>query len=433
MGLIASQKGLDIIDQARIKKVWARQAFIWRTEAGNISLGTLKRFLKGESIKAENFQAICKAVGVDWEQVVDWEKSSKNPNLFDIEIYPEEDCNEMPDVQVFYDRKTELENLKQSILENKENKSKSRVVAICGSIGIGKTTLAAKLTEEVKSDFEYFIWRSLNDSPPTLSKLLSGLIKFISSEENNDFPNNVDDLIEKLLQVLAKHRVLLVFDGWENVLRTQEAEVSQADSQKYCELLKKIIERKHKSCVVITSQVEPKEFSSPNNNPFVNLIELKGLDFEAGLEILKFKNLKFTTDQAKELINEDYRGNPLQLLHICEHIQSVFDGELTQYKAAYTILCPLQIETAISEHFKSLPSLNAEILKIIATESKPINYQNLKLQIQNHPQVKDSDFQEALKSLFKRSLIERSSQGHEVLYSLQPVIRKCVRKFYGIS
>lgn len=61
----------------------------------------------------------------------------------------------------------------------------------------------------------------------------------------------------------------------------------------------------------------------------VNLIQLAGLDFEAGVKILEERQLTFIPEQAKRLINDDYNGNFLELIHICEHITLVFAGILT--------------------------------------------------------------------------------------------------------
>jgi hypothetical protein len=432
MGLIASDEGLRIVENERLKKNWACQDPKWCSEA-KVEVGTLKRFRGGKTaISQVCFQGICNALGVDWERVVDWEKSRKNrvdDNSELAQIYLKEDCNEMPDVQVFYGREKELEDLKQSILQNR-----SRVVTLCGSPGIGKTALAAKLTEEVKSDFEYFSWRSLNYSPPpTLLKLLSGLIEFLSSEEEIYLPSNVDDLIAKLLKIFATRRVLLVLDGWENILRIQSVEAFRTDYDKYGELLRLVAERKHQSCVVITTQEEPKELSLLKDTPPVNLIRLAGLDFEAGLKILEAKQLKFTRQQAIKLITKDYSGNPLALFHVCEHIQRVFAGSVTQYENYHTFIVPLSVEVAINENCKFLSDLEAEILQIIAKEPTPIDYEKLKSKIPNTSQLSNSDLQTTLSSLLMRSLIERSSQGNEILYSVQSVIRKCIHFFYRIS
>src|SRR6266566_6054984 len=72
-----------------------------------------------------------------------------------------EDWGEAPSLTHFYGRIGELEEIKQWITGEG-----CRVVALLGMGGIGKTAFAAKLAEQVKADFEYVFWRSLQHTPP---------------------------------------------------------------------------------------------------------------------------------------------------------------------------------------------------------------------------------------------------------------------------
>ncbi len=70
--LSASAAGLKIFEQARTLKGWKK------TVSGinspwplDISKSTLERFHKGQPIKHENFIAICEAVGVKWQEIID--------------------------------------------------------------------------------------------------------------------------------------------------------------------------------------------------------------------------------------------------------------------------------------------------------------------------------------------------------------------------
>jgi hypothetical protein len=78
---------------------------------------------------------------------------------------------EMPKSGIFYDRTSELTTLKQWILH--EN---TRLLAILGIVGIGKTALAAQLVQQIKHEFDFIIWRSLATSPP-LSILQTSIIQ----------------------------------------------------------------------------------------------------------------------------------------------------------------------------------------------------------------------------------------------------------------
>ncbi len=69
--LRASESGLEIVDRARRKKGWNKQASIWCGDAQTL-VPTLKRFWRRQPINQEVFVNICKAVEVDnWEDIVD--------------------------------------------------------------------------------------------------------------------------------------------------------------------------------------------------------------------------------------------------------------------------------------------------------------------------------------------------------------------------
>jgi predicted NACHT family NTPase len=65
----ASEQGLKDINQARIAMGWNRTDNRW-LEKSLVSRATLNRFLKGETVKHDNFVAICAAVGIgNWKRV----------------------------------------------------------------------------------------------------------------------------------------------------------------------------------------------------------------------------------------------------------------------------------------------------------------------------------------------------------------------------
>ncbi|MDZ8086289.1 MAG: hypothetical protein RMY16_12115 [Nostoc sp. DedQUE12b] len=50
-----------------------------------------------------------------------------------------------------------------------------------GDGGIGKTSLAAKLVQDLQDEFEFMIWRSL-DNAPQLKELLGDIVPFLSRQ-----------------------------------------------------------------------------------------------------------------------------------------------------------------------------------------------------------------------------------------------------------
>ena len=70
------------------------------------------------------------------------------------------DLSEMPRLGTFYDRTSELQTLQTLILTEK-----TQLITINGISGIGKTALATQLVQQIKNEFQYIIWCSLETSP----------------------------------------------------------------------------------------------------------------------------------------------------------------------------------------------------------------------------------------------------------------------------
>lgn len=70
MGTQASEEGLLIVDKARRTKGWTKSDRVW-CDAAYVAQPTLRRFWKREKIQAENFKAICRAIGCDWQDVAE--------------------------------------------------------------------------------------------------------------------------------------------------------------------------------------------------------------------------------------------------------------------------------------------------------------------------------------------------------------------------
>jgi AAA-like domain len=69
--LRASATGLTYVDQARRRKGWTKTWTAAWWESAYTSQATLRRFWRGMAIQRELFIAICEAVGINWETVVD--------------------------------------------------------------------------------------------------------------------------------------------------------------------------------------------------------------------------------------------------------------------------------------------------------------------------------------------------------------------------
>ena len=126
------------------------------------------------------------------------------------------DCGEAPDVSIFYGREEELTQLAQWVTVDR-----SRLVAILGMGGIGKTALVTKLAQQIHPNFTAIVWRSLRNAP-LLSNLLPEIIQ-IFSHQTETVPPTMDifSQISRLLYYLCEQRCLLILDNAEAILPSQ--------------------------------------------------------------------------------------------------------------------------------------------------------------------------------------------------------------------
>ena len=201
-----------------------------------------------------------------------------------------ENWSEAVDVEGFKGRAEEISELTRWIVNRK-----CRLIAVLGFGGIGKTMLAAKIVKQVRDDFDYIIWRSLSNYPQ-LNDILTEILQFLSKENHSDFDSDNDNHNKKILHlvdVLRKHRCLIVLANVESILGSSEGKVHelagkyQDGYQNYGDLFQKIGETSHKSCLLLTSREKPLQVAMlEGKNLPVKVLQLQGLKLEDANAIL---------------------------------------------------------------------------------------------------------------------------------------------------
>ena len=170
-------------------------------------------------------------------------------------IQNQTDWGEAIDVSIFYGRTEELNTLKQWICQ--EN---SRLVAIVGIAGIGKTALTVKLVQQIYTHFEYIIWQSLHH--PALIEKLIKTTQALSNYREIQLPISPQEQITHFINYLQHHRCLIILDNFDSLF--QSGYTTGTYFQEYLdyrELLQKIAETNHQSCLILTSREAPSEVS----------------------------------------------------------------------------------------------------------------------------------------------------------------------------
>jgi WD40 repeat protein len=327
-------------------------------------------------------------------------------------IISQQDWGEAIDVSVFYGRIEELATLKHWIAGDR-----CRLVALLGMGGIGKTALSIKLAEQIQNEFEYVIWRSLRNAPP-IKELLLSLIQFLSNQQENQIqlPQDVDGRISRLLYYLRSSRCLVLLDNAEAILQSCEHVGFYRDGYEgYGELLKRIGEVHHQSCLLLTSREKPEEVATLEGESLpVRSFSLTGLTLTEGQEILKAKGLFGAQDENNRLV-ECYQGNPLALKIVATSVRELFVGNISEFLAQGTAVFD-GIRLLLDQHFHRLSALERQIMYWLAINREPISLTELRADI--IPPVSIVKLLEALEWLGRRSLIEPSTNG----FTQQPVV-----------
>lgn len=327
-----------------------------------------------------------------------------------------QDWQEIVSVSNFYGRKEELRTLEKWILVER-----CHLVTIMGMGGVGKTSLAAKLANQIQGNFEYVLWRSLQDAPH-IEILLENIAQFLFQVQAIK-THLSDGLYGKMFQLIAclqSHRCLLLFDSIESVLCSSTRVGQYREGYEgYGEFLRRIGLCVNQSCIVLTTREKPKEVASLEGDKLpVRSLRLYGVNDVEGRKILKTKSLSASNDEVRILVKR-YAGNPLALKIAATTICNVFDNNVSEFLKQGTTVFG-DIRELLDEQFERLPDLEKEIVYWLSVKCRPCLL--LEMQDQIFWPTQKSTLLERLDSLSRRSLIEVNADG----FSLQPLVAEYI-------
>lgn len=333
------------------------------------------------------------------------------------------DWGEAPESDVFYGRSEELVTLTRWIVEER-----CRLVTILGMGGMGKTFLSIKLAEQIQDKFEFLIWRSLRNAPP-IQDILAQLIRFLSNDKTIDLAETIDGRISQLIHYLRVRRCLLLFDNIESILKgcNRHREICKypigyygQGNEAYSELLKRVGEARHQSCLVLTSREKPKEIGLLEaETSSVRVLQIKGLQLGEGQEIFRTKGSFRGTAAEWNQLMDYYAGNPLALKIVSTTIQKLFDGNISEFLKHNTAVFG-NIYKLLEQHFERLSDAEKEIIKWLVFHHQPTSFLELSEHIS--PLITPQKLLEALELLEERSLIEKK----EGVFSTPPMVMEYI-------
>lgn len=369
----------------------------------------------GEPVKKSNFKAVIER----WAR----NKPLSIKPLLTSSKY--QDWGEAVDVSNFFGRVDELATLEKWIVHDR-----CRLIALLGMGGIGKTSLSVKLAQQIQHQFQYVIWRSLRNAPP-LQELLTDLLHFLIDGEPIELAESVNEQLSQLIHFLRDRRCLLVLDNAEMILHSGNASTASSHHaghyregyEDYAELLRRVGEIPHQSCLVLTSREEPKEIDvHKGENEPVRAMQLRGLTSAEGREIFRIRGTFLASTLEWNRLIQHYAGNPLALKMVAAVVQDLFDSDIAKFLDLLRqgIVVFDDIRDLVHRQFERLSDDEKEVMYWLAINRELISFTELCDDVLS-PSLK-RQLTETLKSLGRRFLIEKSPKG----FTQQPVITEYV-------
>ncbi|MEH2083299.1 MAG: hypothetical protein V7K89_25990 [Nostoc sp.] len=213
------------------------------------------------------------------------------------------------------------------------------------------------------------------------------------------------DNLEIILQnALSKYDIGYYHQGYED----------------YSELIRRVAQTLHQSCLVLTSQETPRVIRRLlGENLPVRALQLKGLQITEVEEIFKTKGAFWGSTSDLHQLVESYAGNPLALNIAFHKIDKLFDGNISDFLTQKTLVFG-EINQLLKEHFKRVSNTENMIIEWFAGNYQPVSLSELRSQMS--PTISTPQLLDALESLQERSLVDNNAN----LFSIAPMTREYI-------
>lgn len=237
------------------------------------------------------------------------------------------------DVSEFYGRELEQTQLTQWI-----QAEGCRLVVLWGLKGMGKTTLAMKVVEHLRAQFDACAYLPLTPelTPDDFLAELAGWLW----EKGQVVPDTWEKRLDWVLDQFEQRRCLLVVDNGDALFAPgQLAGSYRPGFSPYQTFLQQVGALRHRSCVLWISREKPGELALLQSNRVRSHLVADFSPTEAAAFLLPHCPLVAQPEDWQQLVQR-YSGSPLVLKSLITPLQDVYRGNLRQFLEADVSFSP---------------------------------------------------------------------------------------------
>lgn len=326
-----SAQGLQQVD-ARLNYLgWRKQSKYWAHKA-NVGVATLKRFRARNRVTADAFQSICQALGLGWQDLAE-------PYL-PVSAEAEEPFDDSADGgldEIWVSRGSVFQSLTHHLNQG------CRILVLTGITGIGKTVLAAQLTQRFQPKLGPHLVINLDMANRTkfvdiATDCLAQVGQVVTEEERHHPPQ----LMQRWLHLLIHDPHWVVMDSLEALMQGDEHNGwSVFNDPLWDRFFHQLLgSTACASQLVLTSQEVPSQLQVHGwRYPERFQVQpIKGLSPDAQVALLR--GYDFQPEDAESWsyllrIGAAYEGHPLALQVILGEIRDHYGGQVVRYWQQY--------------------------------------------------------------------------------------------------
>lgn len=331
-----------------------------------------------------------------------------------------------------FGRVQELARLEQWIC-----KEGCRLISLTGLGGQGKSVLAAEIVRRLvdlsedeqrlhvqgpaakpattANDFDAIFWCSLT-GVSSFAQLIAywwrwcGVLAGLTDLEWLEQDTPLEEQLAYLLLYLRQQRCLLVLDHVEAVLQPELFTGAYSHGwEPFPELLRRVAESEHQSCLLLISREELPEFTYlMRNTSAVRTLPLQGLPMADGVAMLRSHGLAGDENLLTHLAQQ-YAGLPVALTCVSAMYQRIPIAQLSTLLARDIPLFD-ELHKLLGKQFARLSHLEQELLLWLTIEQTAVSFDQV-WQIFISAGAK-GQMLDAYQSLLRRSLLTVEQMGY---------------------